>query len=77
MTRWQNGERSVQFLIDRGRLESFEATDLGALADALLSKARLRVEATASAALQKGDVDGPRAVLPSRYAPILTPRGQK
>lgn len=58
MTRWQNGERSVRFLIDRGRLESFEATDLGALADALLSKARLRVEATASAALRMGDVDG-------------------
>lgn len=27
MTRWPKGERTVTFLIDRGRLEAFEARD--------------------------------------------------
>lgn len=29
MARWASGERTVQFLVDRNRLESFEADDLG------------------------------------------------
>ena len=52
------GERTVRFLISRGRLESFEAADLAALADAQIARAALRVEATAAAALKMGDVDG-------------------
>ena len=40
------GERTVQFLIDRGRLESFEASDLATLADALTRRASLRLEGT-------------------------------
>lgn len=58
MTRWRKGERTVQFLIDRNRLESIEAGDLTALAQALLRRATLRLDATARAALQNGDIDG-------------------
>jgi len=58
MARWASGERTVQYLVDRNRLESFEAKDLAALAEALVARAVLRVETTASAALAGGDVDG-------------------
>src|SRR4030088_2678971 len=58
VARWHRGEQTVQFLIDRGRLESFEASGLAALADALTGRAGLRLEATARAALKNGDVDG-------------------
>ena len=44
--------------MDKGRLESFEADDPAALTEALLGRATLRVETTAAAALQGGDVDG-------------------
>src|SRR5690349_3296739 len=49
-------DRSV--LVDRNRLESFEAEDLPALTEALIGRAVLRVETTATAALAGGDVDG-------------------
>lgn len=52
------GERTIQYLVDRARLESFEAMGLNELADALISRAALRVETTAAAALAGGDVDG-------------------
>ena len=39
-------------------MESFEAEDLGALAEVLIGRAALRVETTAVAALAGGDVDG-------------------
>lgn len=58
MTRWGKGERTVQHLVDRARLESFEAKGLGVLADALIVRASRRVETTAAAALAGGDVDG-------------------
>jgi hypothetical protein len=58
VARWRNGEQTVQFLINRGRLESFEAADLATSAEALIARARLRVEATAKAALKMGDIDG-------------------
>lgn len=58
MARWERGERTVQYLRDHGRLESFEAEDLGALAELLIRRAALRVETTATAALEGGDVDG-------------------
>ncbi len=58
MVRWEKGERTVQYLIDKGRLESIEAEDLDALAGALIRRAVLRVETTATAALAGGDVDG-------------------
>jgi hypothetical protein len=58
MARWAKGEPTVQFLVDRNRLESFEAEDLAALTEALVARAILRVETTATAALAGGDVDG-------------------
>jgi len=58
MVRWEKGERTVQYLVDKGRLESIEAEDLGALAGALIRRAMLRVDTTAAAALAGGDVDG-------------------
>ncbi len=67
MARWRSGERTVQFLVDRGRLESFEAGDLGGLADAQLVRARRRLEATATAALSMGDVDGAYAAAYDAY----------
>lgn len=58
MTRWATGEQTVQYLVGQNRLESFEANDLAALAEALVARAVLRVETTAAAALAGGDVDG-------------------
>jgi hypothetical protein len=58
VARWGKGERTVQYLVERARLESFEAADLGGLADALVVRAARRVDTTAAAALAGGDVDG-------------------
>jgi hypothetical protein len=58
MARWAKGERTVGFLIQRGRLESFEADDFGASAEAMMARATLRVRTTAVAALEGGDLDG-------------------
>jgi hypothetical protein len=58
MARWARGERTVSFLIQRGRLESFDAEDFGASAEAMMGRATLRVRTTAVAALDGGDVDG-------------------
>jgi len=58
VSRWQKGEAVVQFLMTRGRLESFAAADLAVLANAQIDRAALRVEATAVAALTQGDIDG-------------------
>jgi hypothetical protein len=58
VARWEKGERTVQFLIDRARLEAVEVEDLAVSAEALIARAALRVEATAVAALRAGDVDG-------------------
>ena len=57
MGRWAQGERTVEFLLERGRLEPIEVPDLAAQAEALLQRATLR-EATASKALEVGDIDG-------------------
>jgi hypothetical protein len=58
MARWSRGGQAVQFLVDRDRLESFEAENLTALTDALIVRTARRVETTAAAALAGGDVDG-------------------
>jgi hypothetical protein len=57
-THWTKGQQTVQYLVGQNRLESFEAKDLAALAEALIARAVLRVETTAAAALAGGDVDG-------------------
>ena len=58
MARWTRGERTVEYLVEENRLESFEAEDLAALTETLIGRAMLRVETTATAALAGGDVDG-------------------
>jgi len=58
VARWRKGERTVGFLVSRGRLESFEAVDLAALAEARVKRAALQLDVTATAALQMADVDG-------------------
>jgi hypothetical protein len=58
MSRWRRGEQTVRYLVDNGRLESFESADLDELAAALLQRAARRVRTTAEAALKGGDVDG-------------------
>ncbi len=67
MARWPKGEQTLQFLIDRGRLESFEASDLPAVAAAQIDRAALRLEATAVGALEKGDIDGAYAAAYDAY----------
>lgn len=67
MAQWRKGERAVRFLLDRGRLDSFEAADLAGLAGAQVRRATLRVEATATAALSMGDVDGAYAAAYDAY----------
>jgi hypothetical protein len=52
VARWPRGEQTVQYLIQRGRLESFEASDLAGLARAQTDRATLRLEATAVSALE-------------------------
>lgn len=58
MVGWAKGERTVQYLVGNGRLESIEAENFGALAEALIARATLRVDTTARAALGGGDIDG-------------------
>jgi len=65
--RWAKGERTVEFLVGRGRLEQFETTDPAALAEALLERASRRLEATAKAALTNGDADGAYAAAYDAY----------
>lgn len=38
MARWEKGRRTVQYLVDKGRLENIEAAGLDALAEALLGR---------------------------------------
>lgn len=42
MAQWRKDERTVRFLLGRGRLESFEAGDLAGLAEAQLARAARR-----------------------------------
>lgn len=58
MARWQNGQQTIRFLVSKERRETFEADDLAASADAQINRAALRVEITATAALNGGDVEG-------------------
>jgi hypothetical protein len=44
VARWLKGVQTVMYLIDRGRLESFEASDLTALADAMCVRQSLVVQ---------------------------------
>jgi uncharacterized protein (UPF0332 family) len=61
------GERTVRFLLGRGRLESLATLDLAELAEALIRRAELRLEATARSALRNGDADGAYAAAYDAY----------
>jgi hypothetical protein len=65
--RWPKGERTVAFLIDRGRLEPFEANDPAGTASAVLERATRRLEAPARAASANGDADGAYAAAYDAY----------
>ena len=67
MARWPEGLRTVEFLVDRGRLETFESSDLTGLVTAQVHRATLRLNATAVAALKNGDVDGAYAAAYDAY----------
>ncbi len=51
------GERTIRFLVDRGRLEPLSDTDLTQAAGTAIERAARRLR-TAAAALDGGDVDG-------------------
>jgi uncharacterized protein (UPF0332 family) len=67
VARWRSGERTVRFLIDRARLETIEVTSLATAADAEIERATRRLEATARAALENGDLDGAYAAAYDSY----------
>lgn len=54
----KRGERTVKYLIERGRLESITVEDAATTAETLVGRAALRLETTAAAALRGGDIDG-------------------
>jgi hypothetical protein len=58
MAHWGRGERTVLYLIGKGRLEDIEAGDLAVFAQALIKRAALRLETTAVAAHAGGDEEG-------------------
>jgi hypothetical protein len=66
MTRWPEGERTVEFLLGKNRLEAIATEDLAATAEMLVERAHRRV-ATASAALALGDIDGAYAAAYDAY----------
>ena len=59
MARWAKGNRQYSSSSTGTAWRAFEAEDLAALTEALVARAVLRVETTATAALAGGDVDGP------------------
>lgn len=66
MARWPTGEKTLSFLIDRGRLEALGVTDLAAAAETAIARARKRL-GTAAAALQGEDFDGAYAAAYDAY----------
>ncbi len=66
MARWTTGERTVRYLVDRGKLEDLGDTDLGEAATAALARATRRL-GTAAAGLEGGDVDGAYAAAYDAY----------
>jgi uncharacterized protein (UPF0332 family) len=66
MARWPTGEKTVSFLIDRGRLEALGQTDLAAASETAIERAKKRL-GTAASALEGGDVDGAYAAAYDAY----------
>lgn len=63
---WPTGEKTVSFLLGRGRLEPLGATDLAAAADTAIARAEKRLR-TAGSALEGDDVDGAYAAAYDAY----------
>lgn len=66
MARWATGERTVAFLVERGRLEAIQAIDPVAAASTAVERAERRLR-TAAAGLELGDVDGAYAAAYDAY----------
>lgn len=63
---WPTGEKTVSFLLGRGRLEALGATDLAAAAETAIDRAQKRLR-TAASALEGDDVDGAYAAAYDAY----------
>jgi len=66
VARWPVGDRTVSFLIERGRLEPIRAVDPGVAASTALDRATRRL-GTAAAGLDLGDADGAYAAAYDAY----------
>ena len=66
MSRWPIGERTVTYLLERGRLEDLGDTDLEAAAGVALARAQRRLR-TAAAGLDADDPDGAYAAAYDAY----------
>ncbi len=66
MTRWPVGDRTVLFLLERGRLEVIVAIDPATAASTALDRATRRLR-TAAAGLELGDADGAYAAAYDAY----------
>lgn len=66
MGRWPTGERAVEYLLERGRLESIATGDVAAMASVQIERATRRI-LTARAALELDDVDGAYAAAYDAY----------
>lgn len=58
MARWAEGAQTVRYRMRQGRLETVGSGNFRASADAQIGRAALRIEVTAAAALNGGDIDG-------------------
>jgi len=66
VARWATGERTVAFLVERGRLEAIQAIDPVESASTAVGRAELRL-LTAAAGLELWDVDGAYAAAYDAY----------
>lgn len=57
VARWPTGVGTVEYLLERDRLERIDADDFGAIVDAIVERARRRLS-TSRAALDLDDFDG-------------------
>jgi uncharacterized protein (UPF0332 family) len=64
--RWPKGERAVEYLLERSRLEPIATGDVGAMASVQIERATRRI-LTARAALELDDVDGAYAAAYDAY----------
>ena len=66
MARWSPGEQTINFLLQRGRLEPISVADVTSAAATALDRASRRLR-TATAGLQGGDLEGAFAAAYDAY----------